>query len=79
MQLCFVELSKYKRLLSENKVERDFWADLLLAENADELVELSERGGEIKGLLRAGLDTAKIIELTNASESEIVAIKESMK
>ncbi len=165
VQLCFVELNKYKRLLAENKVKRDFWADLLLADTAEELVELSERGGimaeavrelkyfseddvarywaemyekaerdrraersydrrvareeghkegraegriegreegreegrieghkeghkeglaqgekrgKIIGLLMAGLDSEKIIELTNASEKEILDIKNSL-
>ncbi len=41
--LCFVELNRYKRLLKNNKVERDFWADLLLANSNEELFELSER------------------------------------
>ncbi len=41
--LCFVELSRYQRLLEENKVERDVWADLLLADSDEELFELSER------------------------------------
>ncbi len=41
--LCFVELSRYQRLLAENKVERDVWADLLLADSDEKLVELSER------------------------------------
>ncbi len=41
--LCFVELSRYQRLLAKNKVERDIWADLLLADSDEKLFELSER------------------------------------
>ncbi len=41
--LCFVELSRYQRLLAKNKVDRDIWADLLLADSDEELFELSER------------------------------------
>ncbi len=43
VNLCFVELSRYQRLLKNNIVERDYWADLLLANSNEELAELSER------------------------------------
>ncbi len=43
VNLCFVELSRYQQLLKNNKVERDCWADLLLADSDEKLVALSER------------------------------------
>ncbi len=45
IHLSVIELSKYIRLTDKNKVEKDDWADLLIANSNDEFHNIERRGG----------------------------------